>query len=169
MPKPVAGDFNPYHTPYLNIVPESEVMAAFEAHTGPFISFLQSIPAAKLDHAYASGKWTVKQMLQHITDTERVFVYRAMRIVRNDQTELPGFDENLFAENARVDHLNWNDMIEEFVHVRKASGYFFRALNEAELQRSCIVNGSRVTANSLGFITVGHTLHHQRILRERYL
>src|SRR5215469_17676454 len=95
-----------YHN-YINYVPENDLMTAFKNQTPVVIDFFQKIPADKIDHAFAEGKWTIRQVLQHIVDAERVFSYRALRFARKDQTPLPGFDENLFTENAKADKRDW--------------------------------------------------------------
>ncbi|MCK7560198.1 DinB family protein [Chitinophaga sedimenti] len=169
MAKPVEGEFNPYAGTYINYVPEDDVVTALAANTRIMIDFFRSIPVDKRDYAYAPGKWTIKQVLQHVTDAERIFAYRALRFARADKTELPGWEENEYGEQARVDHLQWDDMLDEFIVVRKSSEYLFKSLNEAELQRGGIANGRFNTVNSIGFVIAGHAYHHHKITQERYL
>ncbi|UYQ93953.1 DinB family protein [Chitinophaga horti] len=168
MPKPLPTDFNPFYGTYVHLVPQHEALEAIVTNTSQVVRFFQSIPVDKQHYAYAPGKWTIKQVLQHITDAERIFAYRALRFVRADETPLPGWEENDYAAHARVDHLHWNDMIDEFLHVRKASEHLYKHLNEAELARSGTANNSFITVNALGFVIPGHALHHMKVIEERY-
>ena len=157
-----------YHN-YISQVPEDDLMEAFRKETSAFIEFIKSIPASKLDYRYADGKWTVKEVLQHIIDAERVFAYRALRFARKDPTFLPGFDENTFADNAKADKRDWNNLVEEFKAVRSASEYLFASFDNDQLQATGTANNNSIHVLGIGFIVVGHSLHHMRILKERYL
>lgn len=168
MPRPLPQEYGEYYHGYISQVPENELSLAFSNHTANTLQFLKEIPVSKLDYAYAPGKWTVKQVLQHLTDAERIFVYRALRFARKDSTPLASFEENDYADVARVDHLNWEDMIEEFRLLRSSSERFFLSLNEEELSRFGKASGVNITVRSLGFIVIGHALHHQKVLKERY-
>jgi hypothetical protein len=155
---------------YINQVPEDDLMDAFEKQSASFIRFLETIPPEKFDFRYAEGKWTIKEVLQHIIDAERVFCYRALRFARKDSTPLPGFDENLFAANSKADKRNWDKLVEEFKVVRRSSELLFQSFDNEQLE----CNGVSTSNNpnyvlALGFIIVGHAVHHQKITRERYL
>lgn len=121
------------------------------------------------DKVYAEGKWTVKEVLQHIIDNERVQAYRALRIGRNDKTPLPGYDENLFAANASVSGRDVGELLEEFAIVRRSNIMLFENFNEEEQQRSGLCNNVPISVLALGFVLVGHQIHHANILKERYL
>lgn len=133
-----------------------------------------SIPALfesnkeKENFAYAEGKWTLKEMLGHIIDCERIFVYRMTCFARNEPQHLPGFEEDDYVANARFDERNYEDMIEEFAALRKANLYFFKSLNEIELDRKGIASGREITVKSILFISAGHIIHHVGVLKERY-
>ena len=157
-----------YHN-YINQVPDNDLMIAFKNQTPLVIDFFQSIPSDKIDYAYAEGKWTIKEMLQHIIDAERVFCYRALRFARKDPTPLPGFDENLFAANAKADKRKWNDLLEEFKTVRKATEWLYSSFDEEQLNAEGVSNKSSNYVLAFGYISVGHTLHHIKIIKERYL
>lgn len=159
---------NWYHG-YIKMVPEDNLTAAFSNKDNNLIAFLDSIPESKHDYRYAEGKWTIKEVLQHIIDAERVFAYRALRFARKDQTPLPGFDENLFAENSKASTRKWNDLMEEFKCVRRSSEMFFNSLDEDQLEANGISSNSPIYVRALGYIIIGHPLHHQKILKERYL
>jgi hypothetical protein len=157
-----------YHN-YINLVPEDDLMTSFKNQTAVFVDFLNNIPADKIDHAYAEDKWTIKEVLQHIIDAERVFCYRALRFARKDPTPLPGFDENLFAKNAKADKRNWNDLIEEFKTVRKATECLYGSFDEEQLNTTGVSNNHSNYVLAFGYISIGHSLHHVKVIKERYL
>ncbi len=163
------SEYAAYYETYVSRVPEEDLTAAFRKHTASVLAFLTRIPDQKKDYAYAPGKWTIRQVLQHIIDAERVFAYRALNFARKDANKLPGFDENEFADVARVEHREWNDMVEEFQFVRNSSDLFFRALGEEELSRSGIASNNAVSVRALGYIMLGHAIHHMEVVKERYL
>ncbi|KLT64566.1 DinB family protein [Pedobacter sp. BMA] len=124
--------------------------------------------AEKADYAYAEGKWTLKEMLGHIIDTERVFAYRITCFARNEAQPLPGFDEDAYVLNARFATRDLKDLIEEFASLRKANLFLFRSLNEDELNRKGIASGREINVKSILFIAAGHVIHHVGILKDRY-
>ncbi|MEJ0104950.1 MAG: DinB family protein [Bacteroidota bacterium] len=157
-----------YHN-YINQVPGDDLMTAFKKESPAFIHFIESIPANKYDHRYAEGKWTLREMLQHIIDAERIFVYRALRFARKDSTPLPGFDENLYAETAKAGKRHWNELAEEFKVVRAGSEYLFGSFDEDQLNSAGISNNNSIPVLALGYVVIGHPLHHKKIIEERYL
>ena len=157
-----------YHN-YINQVPDNDLMIAFKNQTPVVIDFFQNIPANKIDYAYAEGKWTIREMLQHIIDAERVFCYRALRFARKDPTPLPGFDENLFAENAKAERRNWNDLLEEFKVVRKATEWLYSSFDEDQLNATGTSNNNSIYVLAFGYISVGHAIHHMNVIKQRYL
>ncbi|MGZ8557498.1 MAG: DinB family protein [Chitinophagaceae bacterium] len=160
------GNF--YHN-YINQVKEDDLAEAFDAQSASFIRFLETIPPDKHDYRYDEGKWTIKEVLQHITDAERIFSYRALRFARKDSTPLPGFDENLFAANSKAATRNWDKLLEEFKVVRRSSQLLFNLFDEEQLQTDGISSGSPNYVLAIGFIIIGHAMHHQKIIKERYL
>jgi uncharacterized damage-inducible protein DinB len=157
-----------YHN-YISHVSQDDLMEAFDTETPAIIKFIENIPPAKYDHRYADGKWTIKEVLQHIIDAERIFAYRALRFARKDETPLPGFDENLYADNAKADKRDWKEMVEEFKVVRKSSEYLFRAFDNDQLEATGVSNNSPVYVLGIGFLLIGHSLHHVKVVKERYL
>ena len=157
-----------YHN-YISQVPEDDITEAFKKETPSLIHFLETIPSDKFDYRYADGKWTIKEVLQHIIDGERVFNYRALCFARKDPAPLPGFDENIFAANAKADRRNWNDVLEEFKTVRKGSEFLFASFDDEQLNTSGIANNHSNYVLAFGYVLIGHSLHHQRIIKERYL
>lgn len=158
-----------YYHKYTNQVPETELMEAFKNETPAFIKFLESIPLSKHDYRYAEDKWTIKEVLQHIIDAERVFAYRALRFARKDPTPLPGFDEKIFASNAKVEKRNWNDLMEEFKSMRKSTEQLFGSFDDEQLNAAGIASNTSNYVLAFGYIIVGHSLHHMKIIKERYL
>ncbi|HEV8283313.1 MAG TPA: DinB family protein [Chitinophagaceae bacterium] len=157
-----------YHN-YINQVPANDLMTAFKNQTPIFIDFIKSIPANKINYAYAPNKWTIKEMLQHIIDAERVFCYRALRFARKDPTPLHGFDENLFAQNSKADKRNWDDLIEEFKIVRLATEWLYRSFDDEQLEATGVANNASNYVLAFGYISIGHSIHHTNIIKERYL
>ena len=157
-----------YHT-YINLVPEEELMQAFTVHTERINNLIDTVPPEKYDFRYAPEKWTIKDVLQHLIDAERVFSYRALCFARKSTTALPGFDENLFADNSRAHTRPWSQLVEEFRLVRASSVLLFGSFNEEQSECSGIANGSPTYVLALGYTLLGHVTHHCRILQERYL
>lgn len=169
MPRPDLNRVPKFFQNYINQVPEEDLMTAFKDQGSIVIKFLESIPGNKSDHAYAEGKWTIKEVLQHMIDAERIFCYRALRFSRKDPTPLHGFDENLFAENAKGDKRSWKDLLEEFKAVRKATEWLFGSFDEEQLDATGISNDAPNYVLGFGYITIGHSVHHMKVIKERYL
>lgn len=169
MARPLATEYGEYYHGYVMKVKEDDLLSAFRNQTAVSLQFWQEIPETKQNYAYATGKWTLKQVLQHIIDAERIFAYRALRFARKDMTPLASFDENNYAEEARVDHRSWSDMVEEFQMVRTASEHLFRSFDGEELERSGVASNRPMSVRSLGYVIVGHAIHHQDVVKERYL
>ncbi len=166
--KPDISTIPDYFVYYTKLVPENELIEALRQSSEQTVELFSSIPVEKENYAYAPGKWTVKQVLSHLIDTERVFSYRALRFSRMDNTELPGYDENLFAAHANTENLMLERLIEEFRCVRKATLSLFEAMNEPMLDFRGTANNMACSARALGFMIAGHETHHGKVLRERY-
>jgi hypothetical protein len=154
---------------YINIVKEDDAVEALENNTKSFMKLLKHIPRKKVNYAYAEGKWTIKQLLQHVIDTERVFAYRALRFSKNEGVDLSGFDENVWGDNTPVDQRKWKDMINEFKHVRKGNIAMFKSFTNEQWLLSGTANNNSINVTALGFMCAGHVQHHITILKERYL
>ena len=157
-----------YHG-YINKVKENDLMAGLKSSTKGLFDLLKSIPAEKHDYRYADGKWTVKEVVQHMIDGERVFTYRALRFARKDDTPLPGFDENLFAQTAKADKRSWNDLVEEFAALRKASEAMFASFDNEQLEAEGVASEHSTYVLGIGYIVAGHVNHHCQVIKERYL
>jgi hypothetical protein len=169
MPRPDLSRVPSFYHNYLNEVKGDDLMTALKNNTVSFLSFLKSIPPEKQNYRYAEGKWTVKEVVQHVIDTERVFSYRSLCFARKDTTPLPGFDENIFAANSKTENRNWNDLTEEFAAVRKATEILFASFDQEQLESEGISNNNSNYVLGWGFICAGHCNHHQKVIKERYL
>jgi len=168
MARPKDDECAPYYQKYIVLTKGDSVNEIIENHAFDLQEFYNSLPDDKADYAYSAGKWTVKQVLQHVTDAERVFAYRALRISRNDKTPLASFDENIYAENGFANDRALSSLKQEFNAVRAATDMFFLALNNEQINRLGTASNHPVSVNALAFIIYGHLLHHQNIFRERY-
>jgi hypothetical protein len=154
---------------YVDLVKEEDVLKAIRNNTRQFRKFLEKIPRKKIDYAYAEGKWTIREMLQHIIDAERVFAYRALRFSRLDPTPLPSFDEEQWGAHAGAANRRWKDLINEFGAVRQATEYLFESLSDEQLRFVGEANGRPQNAFTIGFVLSGHVAHHIKLIQERYL
>lgn len=169
MPRPDLSRIAIFYHTYINKVPQDDVLPAIRELGDEFIALVESIPPEKYDYAYAPGKWTLKEVFQHIIDTERIMSYRALCVARKEEQSLPGFEENDYAANSNAASRDWNDMIGEFRVIRQASGYLFASFNEEQLEASGTANNNPVYVRGLGYVIAGHCQHHLNIIRERYL
>ena len=169
MPKPSPTNYPGYFQKYIDQVTETDFSTALQNQSAGLEQFLQSISEEKSMFAYAEGKWTIKEMLLHMSDTERIFCYRALCFAREEKTNLPGFDENDYAANSDANSRTWESIVQEFLVVRKATEVLFKSFSEKALARVGTANNNPATVASIGFILLGHFNHHKKILAERYL
>ncbi len=146
-----------------------DVMDLLSEQITAFPEFLAAIPPGKSEYAYAEGKWTIKEVVGHIIDTERIMAYRALRFARNDTKELIGFEADDFVANARFNERSLASFAEEFVLVRKSNLMLFRSFNDHELSRKGIASERLISVRAFLYIIAGHLNHHRNIIRERYL
>lgn len=168
----LSDEYALHYKPYLDAVGEDVILLdELEISLYKTIQFVQDIPMDKFDYRYAEGKWTIKEILQHIIDAERVFTYRALRFSRNDQTPLPGFDENSYADvvNATANKRHLKDILTELTAVRHSTITLFKSFTEEDLLKKGIASNNVMSVRALGFVTIGHQNHHMKIFRERYL
>lgn len=164
-----AGEYAPFYKTYIDTLENVDMLEEFEISLYEFIKFVQEIPMEKHEYRYAEGKWTIKDIIQHLIDAERIFAYRALRIARYDKTPLPGFGENDYAAVANADKRHLKSLLEEFSTVRHASLLLFKSFSQEELKNAGIASNAGISVRALGFIIIGHLKHHQRIFKERYL
>ena len=166
---PKLGIYPPHFGTYIKWVQEDTIITALGNQLPKAEKFFSSITEDQSLYQYAEGKWTIKEVLQHIIDAERIFSYRALAIARKDKNVLPSFDENEYAANAHANNRNWKEMIEEFVAVRKTTEILYHSFTEEDLKTSGRASDYEITVLALGYTTVGHASHHINIIRERYL
>jgi len=170
MARPTSGSFHPiYQQGYIDAAVGETIQELIANHSEGIDAFYASIPLDKGDYAYAERKWTVKQLLQHVIDTERILTYRALCISRGEKAALPGFDEDSYAANATAIERNIEGLIEELLALRKSTNLLLLSFTEDQLEQVGNANGYSTTVNAICFIIFGHLLHHQQILKERYL
>ena len=168
MPRPLPTDAASFYHHYINLVKANSPAEAVKVHSTDILEFYTNIPPDKANYAYAPGKWTIQEVLQHVIDAERVFSYRTLRIARKDATPLPGFDENSFTANSEAGNRNFDSLKQEFSLLRKSTDIFIETLSDGQLQNFGTASNSPITANAIAFITYGHLLHHINIIKERY-
>jgi uncharacterized damage-inducible protein DinB len=162
-------EYPKFYNDYIQVLENVEMIEELEICLHDFIRFVQNIPMDKFDYRYAEGKWTIKDIIQHLIDAERVFSYRAMRISRNDKTPLPGFEENDYVDNANANDRSLQDLLTEFSAVRHSTLLLFKSFSQDQLTRIGIASGNEVSVRAIGFIIIGHQKHHQNIFQQRYL
>lgn len=163
------NEYNPHYKSYILALGNVELFEILNDSFEDLLKTVKDLPEEKLTFRYGEGKWTIKELLQHLIDTERIMSYRALRFSRNDATELQGFDENWYVENSNGNERNFKDLVEEFRCTRRASISLFKSFTNEMLTLSGIANGSDMTVRALGFIIAGHQMHHLKIIKERYL
>jgi uncharacterized damage-inducible protein DinB len=163
-------EYAPFYADYIaKVSDEYSLVEELEISLHRFIKFVQDIPMDKFDYRYAEGKWTIKDIIQHLIDAERIFAYRALRFARNDSTDLPGFEENDYVDEANANSRSIMDLLTEMSSVRHATLVLFKTFNEAQLLRIGTANNNKMSVRALGFVIIGHQNHHQRVFEERYL
>lgn len=163
------NEYSKFQATYINAAMNVELIEELEISLHDFIRFVQNIPLDKFDYSYAEGKWKIKDIVQHIIDTERIFSYRALRISRYDTTPLPGFEENDYANNTNANGRSIQELLTELSAVRHATLLLFKSFSEEQLSNMGIASGNDVSVRAMGFIIIGHQKHHQKIFQERYL
>ena len=168
--KPEETEYPAYAHIYIGLLPDDGLILEHLAENlKATTAFLRSIPSDKLLRRYAPGKWTIKEILAHVVDDERIYVYRALRFARNDSTELPGFDQDLFARYSDANDRDLGDLLDEFAGVRRSTIAFFSSLSDQALMRSGVADGKRSSVRALAYHIAGHELRHMSMVRERYL
>jgi uncharacterized damage-inducible protein DinB len=167
--RPKAEDHIPYFSNYIGLVPENSIMEALEKDQDAFLSFISTIPESKAGDSYAPGKWTIKQVISHVIDTERIFSYRALCFARGEKQTLPGFEENDYAANANLENTDLHLLAQEFDVVRRATILLFKQLGEKELLNKGMMASGQTNVLSLGYTICGHGKHHVNVMKERYL
>jgi uncharacterized damage-inducible protein DinB len=169
MSRPDTTEYAPFYAGYVSHVPEGDILAILEQGAQETASLLKGLSPSQADFRYAPGKWSVKEVLGHMTDAERIFAYRALRFSRGDQTPVPGFEQEGYIQHGNFGARTLSDLIAEFETVRQATLFLFRNLDDDAWQRRGTASGAEVSVRALAYITAGHEIHHREILRTRYL
>ena len=158
-----------FYKAYLETIENVQLIEELEVSLHDFRKFVQNIPMDKFDYRYEKNKWTIKDIIQHLIDSERIFAYRALRFARNDNTVLPGFDENSYAENTTANLRSIQDLLSEMAVVRQATLSLFKSFTQEQLMKFGVASDNQIQVCAIGFIIIGHQKHHQNIFKERYL
>ncbi|MDG2437286.1 MAG: DinB family protein [Polaribacter sp.] len=163
------NEFAPYFEQYMQLVSKEEksIIENLVASQKVFDDVLRNLPVEKHNFSYAEGKWTIKELIQHIIDTERVFSYRALCFARNDNTSLPGFDQDVFVENDNANDRNYYDLLNEIEVLRKSSIQLFKSFSDEALLRVGVASNNKMSVRALGYLFSGHQIHHLNIIKER--
>lgn len=162
-------EYIPYFKGYIDNAKGLKLLPGLQSSFDEAMLFFQSIDEDKLSYRYAEGKWTIKEIICHLIDTERIFCYRALRFARQDKTVLSGFDENEYVEYSGADDRTINSLLEEYKSVRQASIALYNSFSQTTLLSKGVAGSGHVSVRALGFLIIGHEKHHIRIIKERYL
>jgi hypothetical protein len=169
MLRPEKSEYDPYYETYTSLVPENDILPVLAGQTRELRSAFDGVAEEKGTFAYADGKWTVKEVLSHIIDGERIFAYRVFRIARGDKTPIEGFEQEGYIENSYANARTFADMLTEFDHIRRANVMFFENLRDGDWLRMGTANKVEISVRALAWIMAGHVRHHIGVLRSRYL
>jgi len=167
--RPPSGEYAPFYEAYVKLVPEKEITATLESQLVETKKLFGAIKEDQGDFRYAPGKWSLKETLGHISDSERIFAYRLLRIARGDRTPLPGFEQDDYVKSGNFSGRTLGSLVEEFAAVRHATLALLRSLDDSAWPRRGVANKYEISARALAFIVAGHELHHRKIVQERYL
>ncbi len=164
------NEYAPYFKQYIKLVDTNKsIVENLKKSQQEFNNILDNISKEKHNFAYEAGKWTLKELVQHTIDTERIFCYRALCFARNDKTDLPGFDQDLFSKNDNANRRDFSNLLAEMSAVRAASILLFESFTDDSLLRKGKASGKFMTVRALGYLFSGHQLHHLNVVKERYL
>jgi hypothetical protein len=167
--RPQSGEYAPYYDRYISLVPEKDILATLDQQRRQTVLLLSGRSEADGDVRYAPDKWSLKEVLGHLNDTERIMSYRALRIARADATPIEGFEQDDYVRNGPFVRRPLADLVEDYIAVRRATLSLFRNLDEAAWIGRGVANNNEVTVRALAYIIAGHELHHRRMLEEKYL
>jgi len=166
---PEVYEYNPYYSSYVQRLKGEDILVALSEGVEEINDLMASLTEEKLKSAYAEGKWTIKEVLQHIMDTERIFCNRALRFARNDKTALPGFDQDDYVPFSGANERNSMEMLREYNAIRQATITLFQGFSKEMLHRVGVASGSNMSVRAIAYIVTGHERHHIQVIKERYL
>jgi DinB superfamily len=169
MTRPDSTEYAPYFEKYISLVPGDNIVTTLSSQIEGTAILLRGLSESQGEMRYAPGKWSIKEVIGHLIDAERIFTYRALRMARSDRTPLPGFDENSYVENGNFGECRVAELADEFQAVRESSIYIFRHLGEEAWGRRGVANDNEISVRAIAYCIAGHELHHLGIIRTRYL
>jgi uncharacterized damage-inducible protein DinB len=169
MTRPQPSEAADYYSKYIDLIPSDEIVPALQTQMGESLELLGTISEEQSLYSYAPGKWTIRDLLNHVSDCERLFLYRAFWFARGFNDALPSFDQDPAAELAQANDIPWADLVEEFKNVRLSTLSFFKNLPDEAWSRSGVASDNPVTVRALAYIIAGHVAHHANVLKEKYL
>lgn len=167
--RPSKEEYNAYYERYVQLVPEGNIYDILTQSLKDTTDFFSNVGEDRANYRYAEGKWSMKEVLGHITDNERIMCYRLLRIARGDTTPLAGYDQDVLINGASFDKCTLAELLEDYAAVRHATLTLFRGLSDEALSRRGIVNDSESSAKAWAYIIIGHEIHHMNVINERYL
>ncbi len=169
MNRPESNEFAPYYNNYISLIEGNEAIPILEAQSADLRSMFSDVAEEKGTFAYAEGKWTIKELLSHLIDGERIFAYRVLRISRGDETPIEGFEQDGYIENSNANNRSFADLLNEFDLQRRSTMLMLNNISDEGLKRMGTANDNPVSVRALAYIMAGHTRHHINVLKERYL
>jgi hypothetical protein len=166
--RPEASEYAPYYDRYISLVAGNDLLGSLEREFVETLDLLRGVSEERAGFRYAPDKWSIRQVVGHLSDSERIFAYRALRIARNDKTPLSGFEQDDFVNAANFDDIPMAELVREFEYVRLANLQLFRQFTDEAWKRLGVANHVEISARALGYIISGHEIYHRAILRERY-
>ena len=164
-------EYAPYFEQYIKLISKDgkSILENLQSSQDVFDQLLKNVPEEKHGFSYAKGKWTLKEVIQHIIDTERVFCYRALCFARNDKTSLPGYDQDIFVDNDNANDRNYYDLLAEMEVLRKSTIQLYKSFSKEALLRTGVASEEEISVRALGYLFSGHQIHHLNVVKERYL
>jgi uncharacterized damage-inducible protein DinB len=166
---PAPSEYGEFFSNYIEAAATEDLLSALAASEEYIVNFMLSLKEQQLLHRYQPGKWSIKELLVHMIDAERIFAYRALRFARKDRTELPGFEENDYVGPSKADARAITSILAEYAAVRQATIELFKSFDEEMLGETGIASGNQISVRALGYSILGHEIHHLNIIRHRYL
>lgn len=169
MKRPDPNEYAPYYNKYIDEVPEGDIFKILKKQIGVVEKFCKSIPPKKTLFRYAPDKWTVKEVIGHIVDTERIMAFRALRFARNDTSNLPGFNQDEFVRQSNHNNIKLGDLVKEFAAVRESNILLFKTFTDEMSMRQRMANDKLISTRAIVYVMVGHVTHHLNVIKEKYL
>ncbi|WRP05590.1 DinB family protein [Rossellomorea aquimaris] len=167
--KPETNEYPPYYKEYVNNVPDGELLHILDDQQKETMNLLKDLSEETAQYQYAPGKWTIKEVIGHITDTERIMCYRLLSIARGEQEKLPGYNDDEYVRRGQFNRFSLSDLLNQQALVRQHTILLLSSMDEEALRQRGNANGSEVTARALGYIIAGHEVHHRRLIKNKYL